>query len=89
MNKFLINPKTGNAKTLDAWGNVDTTNFIEITQVQDEYVDGIEEAYYTARAEDKDGNDYEIIWYFIEGRENDEDGHEHCDWEEPSEVNKL
>ena len=51
---------------------------LTITQLP--YVDGIndEEAFYTATAEDEEGNDYQVTWPDVDVEVEDES--ECCDW---------
>jgi hypothetical protein len=60
------------------------------TLTQDAYICGTRDnEYYTALATDENGKKYDIIWYPVEGWEYLEDGGEHCDWENPDEVNEI
>lgn len=62
-----------------------------ITLIQDAYADGgIDHTYYTAAAEDADGNQYQVNWTITHPDfESLEDESEACDWDNPSSIELI
>ena len=57
---------------------------------QEAYLDGThEEPLYRAFATDVHDDEYEVQWEPIEGFEDIEDAHDHCDWDNPDNIEKI
>lgn len=63
----------------------------ELALTQEAYIDGPAngKGFFTAHAIDKDGNEYDVYWDIKEGMEDAEDMQEMCDWDNPSNVEKI
>lgn len=62
----------------------------EIFLTQGPYIDGTHESpYYRAHAIDLEGNEYKVTWDVVEGYEQLEDAADHCDWDNPSDVQQI
>jgi len=70
--------------------NLTLTNGTQITLTQAAYIEGTStNVFYTALAQDKDGEFYRVIWDILDmpNFENLQDETQACDWQNPRSIN--